>query len=176
MSELNAEYGEMKVFMRNILVFIFYGCIFLNIVFSAYDRFYQDEKIDKIRALQSASFDLKQQYPDLGIRLEPYATDCGAGRNKISYIIEDKVPESLPRQGNVKNYTYHIVGCQGKEYLNIEEDTYIDKLYPFVDFYLYNKFGKSFSGYLKMASLSLISIGMLFVAYKPYLDYNSRRS
>ena len=103
MSELNAEYGEMKVFMRNILVFIFYGCIFLNIVFSAYDRVYQDEKIDKIRALQSVSFDLKQQYPDLGIRLEPYATDCGAGRSKISYIIEDKVPESLPRQGNVKN-------------------------------------------------------------------------
>lgn len=176
MSELNAEYGEMKVFMRNILVFIFYGCIFLNIVFSAYDRVYQDEKIDKIRALQSASFDLKQQYPDLGIRLEPYAIDCGAGRNKISYIIEDKVPESLPRQGNVKNYTYHIVGCQGKEYLNIEEDTYTDKLYPFVDFYLYNKLGKSFSGYLKMVSLGLMSIVMLFVAYKPYSDYNSRRS
>lgn len=173
---LGAEYGEMKVFMRNILVFIFYGCIFLNIVFSAYDRVYQDEKIDKIRALQSVSFDLKQQYPDLGIRLEPYAIDCGAGRSKISYIIEYKVPESLPRQGNVKNYTYHIVGCQGKEYLNIEEDTYIDKLYPFVDFYLYNKFGKSFSGYLKMVSLGLISIGMLFVAYKPYSDYNSRRS
>ena len=173
---LSAEYGKMKVFMRNILVFIFYGCIFLNIVFSAYDRVYQDEKIDKIRALQSVSFDLKQQYPDLGIRLEPYAIDCGAGRSKISYIIEYKVPESLPRQGNVKNYTYHIVGCQGKEYLNIEEDTYINKLYPFVDFYLYNKFGKSFSWYLKMVSLSLISIGMLFVAYKPYLDYNSRRS
>ena len=168
--------GKMKVFMRNILVFIFYGCIFLNIVFSAYDRVYQDEKIDKIRALQSVSFDLKQQYPDLGIRLEPYAIDCGAGRSKISYIIEYRVPESLPRQGNVKNYTYHIVGCQGKEYLNIEEDTYIDKLYPFVDFYLYNKFGKSFSGYLKMVSLGLISIGMLFVAYKPYSDYNSRRS
>ena len=166
----------MKVFMRNILVFIFYGCIFLNIVFSAYDRVYQDEKIDKIRVLQSVSFDFKQQYPDLGIRLEPYATDCGAGRSKISYIIEDKVPESLPRQGNVKNYTYHIVGCQGKEYLNIEEDTYIDKLYPFVDFYLYNKFGKSFSGYLKMVSLGLMSIVMLFVAYKPYSDYNSRRS
>ena len=108
--------------------------------------------------------------------MEPYATDCGAGRSKISYIIEDKVPESLPRQGNVKNYTYHIVGCQGKEYLNIEEDTYIDKLYPFVDFYLYNKFGKSFSGYLKMVSLGLMSIVMLFVAYKPYSDYNSRRS
>ena len=175
MSELNAEYGEMKVFMRNILVFIFYGCIFLNIVFSAYDRVYQDEKIDKIRALQSVSFDLKQQYLDLGIRFEPYAIDCGAGRSKISYIIEDKVPESLPRQGNVKNYTYHIVGCQGKEYLNIEEDTYINKLYPFVDFYLYNKFGKSFSGYWKMVSLSIMSIGMLFVAYKPYSDYNSRR-
>ena len=173
---LSAEYGEMKLLMRNILVFIFYGCIFLNIVFSAYDRVYQDEKIDKIRALQSVSFDLKQQYPDLGIRLEPYAIDCGAGRSKISYIIEYRVPESLPRQGNVKNYTYHIVGCQGKEYLNIEEDTYIDKLYPFVDFYLYNKFGKSFSGYLKMVSLGLISIGMLFVAYKPYSDYNSRRS
>ena len=168
--------GKMKVFMRNILVFIFYGCIFLNIVFAAYDRVYPDEKIDKIRALQSVSFDLKQQYPDLGIRLEPYAIDCGAGRSKISYIIEYRVPESLPRQGNVKNYTYHIVGCQGKEYLNIEEDTYIDKLYPFVDFYLYNKFGKSFSGYLKMVSLGLISIGMLFVAYKPYSDYNSRRS
>ena len=166
----------MKVFMRNILVFIFYGCIFLNIVFAAYDRVYQDEKIDKIRALQSVSFDLKQQYPDLGIRFEPYAIDCGAGRSKISYIIEDKVPESLPRQGNVKNYMYHIVGYQGKEYLNIEEDTYINKLYPFVDFYLYNKFGKSFSGYLEMVSLSIMSIVMLFVAYKPYLDYNSRRS
>ena len=173
---LSAEYGKMKVFMRNILVFMFYGCLLLNIVFAAYDRVYPDEKIDKIRALQSVSFDLKQQYPDLGIRLEPYAIDCGAGRSKISYIIEYKVPESLPRQGNVKNYTYHIVGCQGKEYLNIEEDTYINKLYPFVDFYLYNKFGKSFSWYLKMVSLSLISIGMLFVAYKPYLDYNSRRS
>ena len=173
---LRAEYGKMKVFMRNILVFMFYGCIFLNIVFSAYDRVYQDEKIDKIRALQSVSFDLKQQYPDLGIRLEPYAIDCGAGRSKISYIIEDKVPKSLPRQGNVKNYTYHIVGCQGKEYLNIEEDTYTDKLYPFVDFYLYNKFGKSFSGYLKMVSLGLMSIVMFFVAYKPYSDYNSRRS
>ena len=173
---LSAEYGEMKLLMRNILVFMFYGCLLLNIVFAAYDRVYPEKKIDKIRALQSVSFDLKQQYPDLGIRLEPYAIDCGAGRSKISYIIEDKVPESLLRQGNVKNYTYHIVGCQGKEYLNIEEDTYIDKLYPFVDFYLYNKFGKSFSGYLKMVSLSLISIGMLFVAYKPYLDYNSRRS
>lgn len=173
---LSAEYGKMKVFMRNILVFMFYGCLLLNIVFAAYERVYPDEKIDKIRALQSVSFDLKQQYPDLGIRLEPYAIDCGAGRSKISYIIEYKVPESLPRQGNVKNYTYHIVGCQGKEYLNIEEDTYIDKLYPFVDFYLYNKFGKSFSGYLKMVSLGLISIGMLFVAYKPYSDYNSRRS
>lgn len=166
----------MKVFMRNILVFMFYGCLLLNIVFAAYDRVYQDEKIDKIRALQSVSFDLKQQYPALGIRLEPYAIDCGAGRSKISYIIEDKVPESLPRQGNVKNYTYHIVGCQGKEYLNIEKDTYINKLYPFVDFYLYNKFGKSFSGYLKMVSLGLMSIGMLLVAYKPYSDYNSRRS
>ena len=176
MSELNAEYGEMKVFMRNILVFMFYGCIFLNIVFAAYDRVYPEKKIDKIRALQSVSFDLKQQYPDLGIRFEPYAIDCGAGRNKISYIIEYKVPESLPRQGNVKNYTYHIVGCQGKEYLNIEEDTYIDKLYPFVDFYLYNKFGKSFSGYLKMVSFAIISIGILFVVYKPYSDYNSRRS
>lgn len=173
---LSAEYGEMKLFIRNILVFMFYGCIFLNIVFAAYDRVYPKEKIDKIRALQSVSFDLKQQYPDLGIRLEPYAIDCGAGRSKISYIIEDKVPESLPRQGNVKNYTYHIVGYQGKEYLNIEEDTYINKLYPFVDFYLYNKFGKSFSGYLKMVSLSIMSIVMLFVAYKPYLDYNSRRS
>lgn len=168
--------GKRKLLIRNILVFLFYGCIFLNIVFAAYDRVDQDEKIDKIRALQSVSFDLKQQYPDLGIRLEPYAIDCGAGRSKISYIIEDKVPESLPRQGNVKNYTYHIVGCQGKEYLNIEEDTYIDKLCPFVDFYLYNKFGKSFSGDLKMVSFALISIGMLFVAYKPYLDYNSRRS
>lgn len=168
--------GKRKLLIRNILVFIFYGCIFLNIVFSAYDRVYQDEKIDKIRVLQNVSFDLKQQYPDLGIRFEPYAIDCGAGRNKISYIIEDKVPESLPRQGNVKNYTYHIVGCQGKEYLNIEEDTYIDKLCPFVDFYLYNKFGKSFSGYLKMVSFALISIGILFVAYKPYSDYNSRRS
>ena len=155
---------------------MFYGCIFLNIVFAAYDRVYPEEKIDKIRVLQSVSFDLKQQYPDLGIRLEPYAIDCGAGRSKISYIIEDIVPESLPRQGNVKNYTYHIVGCQGKEYLNIEEDTYINKLYPFVDFYLYNKFGKSFSGYLKMVYFALISIGMLFVAYKPYSDYNSRRS
>lgn len=173
---LSAGYGEMKVFMRNILVFMFYGCLLLNIVFAAYDRVYPEEKIDKIRALQSVSFDLKQQYPDLGIRLEPYAIDCGAWRSKISYIIEDKVPESLPRQGNVKNYTYHIVGCQGKEYLNIEEDTYIDKLCPFVDFYLYNKFGKSFSGYLKMVSFALISIGMLFVDYKPYLDYNSRRS
>ena len=173
---LSAEYGKMKVFMRNILVFMFYGCLLLNIVFAAYDRVYPDEKIDKIRALQSVSFDLKQQYPDLGIRLEPYAIDCGAGRSKISYIIEYKVPESLPGQGNVKNYSYHIVGCQGKEYLNIEEDTYINELYPFVDFYLYNKFGKSFSGYLKMVSLGLISIGMLFVAYKPYSDYNSRRS
>ena len=169
--------GKRKLLIRNILVFMFYGCIFINIVFAAYDRVYPEEKIDKIRALQSVSFDLKQQYPDLGIRLEPYAIDCGAGRSKISYIIiEDKVPESLPRQGNVKNYTYHIVGCQGKEYLNIEEDTYIDKLCPFVDFYLYNKFGKSFSGYLKMVSFALISIGMLFVAYKPYSDYNSRRS
>ena len=168
--------GKRKLLIRNILVFMFYGCIFLNIVFAAYDRVYPEEKIDKIRVLQSVSFDLKQQYPDLGIRLEPYAIDCGAGRSKISYIIEDIVPESLPRQGNVKNYTYHIVGCQGKEYLNIEEDTYIDKLYPFVDFYLYNKFGKSFSGYLKMVSLGLISIGMLFVAYKPYSDYNSRIS
>ena len=173
---LSAEYGKMKVFMRNILVFMFYGCLLLNIVFAAYDRVYPDEKIDKIRALQSISFDLKQQYPDLGIRLEHYAIDCGAGRSKISYIIEYKVPESLPRQGNVKNYTYHIVGCQGKEYLNIEEDTYIDKLYPFVDFYLYNKFGKSFSGYLKMVSFAIISIGILFVVYKPYSDYNSRRS
>ena len=168
--------GKRKLLIRNILVFMFYGCIFLNIVFAAYDRVYPEEKIDKIRVLQSVSFDLKQQYPDLGIRLEPYATDCGAGRSKISYIIEDIVPESLPRQGNVKNYTYHIVGCQGKEYLNIEEDTYINKLYPFVDFYLYNKFGKSFSGYLKMVSLSIMSIVMLFVAYKPYSDYNSRRS
>lgn len=168
--------GKRKLLIRNILVFMFYGCIFLNIVFAAYDRVYPKEKIDKIRVLQSVSFDLKQQYPDLGIRLEAYAIDCGAGRSKISYIIEDKVPESLPRQGNVKNYTYHIVGCQGKEYLNIEEDTYINKLYPFVDFYLYNKFGKSFSGYLKMVSLGLMSIVMLFVAYKPYLDYNSRRS
>ena len=168
--------GKRKLLIRNILVFMFYGCIFLNIVFAAYDRVYPEEKIDKIRVLQSVSFDLKQQYPDLGIRLEPYAIDCGAGRSKISYIIEDIVPESLPRQGNVKNYTYHIVGCQGKEYLNIEEDTYINKLYPFVDFYLYNKFGKSFSGYLKMVSLSIMSIVMLFVAYKPYSDYNSRRS
>ena len=168
--------GKRKLLIRNILVFMFYGCIFINIVFAAYDRVYPEKKIDKIRALQSVSFDLKQQYPDLGIRFEPYAIDCGGGRSKISYIIEDKVPESLPRQGNVKNYTYHIVGCQGKEYLNIEEDTYIDKLCPFVDFYLYNKFGKSFSGYLKMVSFALISIGMLFVAYKPYLDYNSRRS
>ena len=167
--------GKRKL-LRNILVFMFYGCIFLNIVFAAYDRVYPEEKIDKIRVLQSVSFDLKQQYPDLGIGLEPYAIDCGAGRSKISYIIEDKVPESLPRQGNVKNYMYHIVGYQGKEYLNIEEDTYINKLYPFVDFYLYNKFGKSFSGYLKMVSLSIMSIVMLFVAYKPYLDYNSRRS
>lgn len=165
-----------KLLIRNILVFMFYGCIFINIVFAAYDRVYPEKKIDKIRALQSVSFDLKQQYPDLGIRLEPYAIYCGAGRSKISYIIEDKIPESLPRQGNVKNYTYHIVGCQGKEYLNIEEDTYIDKLCPFVDFYLYNKFGKSFSGYLKMVSFALIYIGMLFVAYKPYSDYNSRRS
>lgn len=165
-----------KLLIRNILVFMFYGCIFINIVFAAYDKVYPKKKIDKIRALQSVSFDLKQQYPDLGIRFEPYAIDCGAGCSKISYIIEDKVPESLPRQGNVKNYKYHIVGCQGKEYLNIEEDTYIDKLCPFVDFYLYNKFGKSFSGYLKMVSFALISIGMLFVAYKPYLDYNSRRS
>ena len=166
--------GKRKL-LRNILVFMFYGCIFLNIVFAAYDRVYPEEKIDKIRVLQSVSFDLKQQYPDLGIRFEPYAIDCGAGRSKISYIIEDKVPESLPRQGNVKNYMYHIVGYQGKEYLNIEEDTYINKLYPFVDFYLYNKFGKSFSGYWKMVSLSIMSIGMLFVAYKPYSDYNSRR-
>lgn len=168
--------GKRKLLIRNILVFMFYGCLLLNIVFAAYDRVYLEKKIDKIRALQSVSFDLKQQYPDLGIRLEPYAIDCGAGRSKISYIIEDKVPESLPIQGNVKNYTYHIVGCQGKEYLNIEEDTYIDKLYPFVDFYLYNKFGKSFSGYLKMVSLGIMSIVMLFVAYKPYSDYNSRRS
>lgn len=77
---LSAEYGEMKLLMRNILVFMFYGCIFLNIVFAAYDRVYPEKKIDKIRALQSVSFDLKQQYPDLGIRLEPYAIDCGAGR------------------------------------------------------------------------------------------------
>lgn len=68
---LSAEYGKMKLLMRNILVFIFYGCIFLNIVFSAYDRVYQDEKIDKIRALQSVSFDLKQQYPDLGNNFAP---------------------------------------------------------------------------------------------------------
>ena len=83
---------------------MFYGCIFINIAFAAYDRVYPEKKIDKIRALQSVSFDLKQQYPDLGIRFEPYAIDCGAGRSKISYIIEDKVPESLPRQGRIVLY------------------------------------------------------------------------
>ena len=50
---------------------MFYGCLLLNIVFAAYDRVYPDEKIDKIRALQSISFDLKQQYPDLGNNFAP---------------------------------------------------------------------------------------------------------
>lgn len=63
--------GKRKLLIRNILVFIFYGCIFLNIVFAAYDRVYLEEKIDKIRVLQSVSFDLKQQYPDLGNNFAP---------------------------------------------------------------------------------------------------------
>lgn len=63
--------GKRKLLIRNILVFMFYGCIFLNIVFAAYDRVYPEEKIDKIRVLQSVSFDLKQQYPDLGNNFAP---------------------------------------------------------------------------------------------------------
>ena len=63
--------GKRKLLIRNILVFMFYGCIFINIVFAAYDRVYPEEKIDKIRALQSVSFDLKQQYPDLGNNFAP---------------------------------------------------------------------------------------------------------
>lgn len=63
--------GKRKLLIRNILVFMFYGCLLLNIVFAAYDRIYPEKKIDKIRALQSVSFDLKQQYPDLGNNFAP---------------------------------------------------------------------------------------------------------
>lgn len=63
--------GKRKLLIRNILVFIFYGCLLLNIVFAAYDRVYPEEKIDKIRVLQSVSFDLKQPYPDLGNNFAP---------------------------------------------------------------------------------------------------------
>ena len=156
------------------MIFIFYGCIVLNIVFSAYGRFYPDEKHDKIKELHIAILDLKKQYADLDFQLEPYAVDCGLGRSKISYITNDKVSELLPKQGYIKKYRYYIVRYQNKWYLNIEEDTYTNKIYPFIDFYLYNKFGKSFSGYLKMVSFYLMCVGMLFVTYKPYIDYNTR--
>ena len=63
--------GKRKLLIRNILVFMFYGCLLLNIVIAAYDRVYPEKKIDKIRALQSVSFDLKQQYPDLGNNFAP---------------------------------------------------------------------------------------------------------
>ena len=74
----------------------------LNIVFSAYERFYPDEKHDKIKKLHIATLDKKKQYADLDFQLEPYAVDCGLGRSKISYITNDKVSELLPKQGYIK--------------------------------------------------------------------------
>lgn len=100
--------------------------------------------------------------------------DCGLGRSKISYITNNKISELLPRQGYIKECRYYIVRYQSKWYLNIEEDTYTNKIYPFIDFYLYNKFRKSFSGYLKMVCFYLMCVGMLFITHKPYIDYNTR--
>lgn len=129
-----------------------------------------------MNSLFDISCEIQNNHPDIIMQLEPYAIDCGVGRCKISYVVEHKLSEIQFRQGKIKGYSYYIINSKNVTYINIEQDTYINKIYPFFDFYLYTNFGKSFANYLKIIGFYLICSLMVFVTYKPYISYNKKRS
>lgn len=165
---------SIKLSIRNISFFLFYTFLLIHIVFRIYYHIFPNIKIEKMSSLINISCEIQKNYPDVIIQLEPYAIDCGVGRCKISYIIENKSSEIQFREGKIKEYSYYIINCKNVTYINIEQDTYINNMYPFLDFYLYTNFGKSFGNYLKIIGFYFICSLMVFVTYKPYISYNKK--
>ena len=164
---------ENKKIWKILIIFVISVFLLLHLLDRVYNYMFPEIKEDKIMALVSIGDKIKKQNSNLGIQLDIYAIDCRLGQEKISYVIIGNFSEIYLRK-EYNGYNCYMITYKDKTYINIEKNNYLNKLYPFFDFLLYTKFGKSFGIYIKAIIFYIVSACFLIVVYKPLIDYNKK--
>lgn len=156
-----------------IAIFLLYSVLLLNLLTYICDYMFPSIKENKIRALVAIGDEIQKQNSNLNLRLAIYVIDCGVGREKVSYTSDSDISKIMLRK-EYGDYNCYVVNNNNKIYINIEKNTCSNQLIPFFDFWLYSKLGKSFAVYIKTIVFYIISFGLCFAVYKPYIDYNKK--
>lgn len=162
---------------KSIIIFIlslFPFTYMINIIYTGI--FKNDIIIENNNILQQANYfvtEINQSH------IEPFISDFNYGKSKSAFKLSDNINinhlSSVLNQQNYKKsndnalyftkdkYIFILKKFKTNNYLIIEKDTLINAFFPFIDFYIYIYFGKSFGLYLNLI--------FPFVFYVPILSY-----